>query len=253
MEKPQISINHQTLNFEEVPKSGGLRWAVGSPSGRRSSTWRIWGNKKGDVYLSVRALGGILKVSLHKDRRCQVGFTSEYAEEATSKFGTTSRHWSRWTLLERPVVRAIQIVFPDQDLAFFETDDSKQMRWLPAPGPGHATVVSIFIAEPPESCNWSRPEQDGHLIGVLACPSRFTWVVHTNQKIDEELSRVIDANRATALQHAKAGAVPLDTPGLRMILWGHTEGPADVFFIELNASDESANKDPIEVSAEAPS
>ena len=45
----------------ELGKSDGVRWAVGEQNGRRSSTYRFWGNKKGDFYLAARSIGGSLK------------------------------------------------------------------------------------------------------------------------------------------------------------------------------------------------
>ena len=37
------------------------RLAIGSQHGRRSGTWRMWSNPKGDIYVAVRCLGGIYK------------------------------------------------------------------------------------------------------------------------------------------------------------------------------------------------
>jgi hypothetical protein len=56
-----------------------LRWAVGSFHDACSSIWRLWGNPKGDIYAAVRNLGGVTKASFHRDGKCHVRFTSEYA------------------------------------------------------------------------------------------------------------------------------------------------------------------------------
>ena len=49
-------IGRSQLDLEEVD---AIRFALGSVGGARSSTWRVWGNKKGDFYLATRTLGGI--------------------------------------------------------------------------------------------------------------------------------------------------------------------------------------------------
>jgi hypothetical protein len=120
----------------------GIRFAVGEPNGRRSGTWRLWGDKKGDVYLSMRTCGRMLKASFDRDRRCSVGFTSEYEKIAKERFKVANRHWERWKLPDGEVVRLAQIVFPDSDLVSHDAKDGDPMRWLPAPGPGRAVVVS---------------------------------------------------------------------------------------------------------------
>jgi hypothetical protein len=118
-----VQIGAHTFELESAMR-GGLRWAVSTPDGPRSSIWRLWGNKKGDVYLSVRSLGGVLKASFHRDRRCQVGFTSNYTETAIQRFGARSRHWERWVLPEAPTVRAVQIVVPANELVPFGANDA---------------------------------------------------------------------------------------------------------------------------------
>jgi hypothetical protein len=139
------------------------------------------------------------------------------------------------------VVRAAQVVIPDQELACFEAEDPQQMRWLPTPGPGNATVVSVFIAEPPDACNWSGPEQGGQMLGIMACPTRFTWVVHTTQRFDDGALKLAEDGREKALSQLPGiDSIPPDAPGLRMFLCGNSGTPADVFFIELNASTEPA-------------
>jgi hypothetical protein len=66
----------------EKAKRGGIRWIIGTPDGARSSTWRLWANKKGDVYVSRRGAGEIYKVSFHRDGNCHIGFASDYRETA---------------------------------------------------------------------------------------------------------------------------------------------------------------------------
>jgi hypothetical protein len=55
-EKKVLKVDNLTLEAERAQR--GLRWAVGAPDAPRSATWRLWGNKKGDIYLAVRSKGG---------------------------------------------------------------------------------------------------------------------------------------------------------------------------------------------------
>lgn len=228
-----IHIGPHVVTIEDLPTRAGIRWAVGSPHGRRSSTWRLWGDKKGDVYLSMRSQGGRLKASFHRDRRCSVGFTKEYESIAKERFGAESRHWERWRLPDAEVVRVAQIIIPDNELSVFAAEEASQMRWLPEPGPGNAIIVSIFIAEPPDKFNWSGPKPDGQLLGIMHAPSRFTWAVHTIQPLDPPTLSYIEEGRVKALQMPSDMEIPRNDPALRMTLWGHGETPADLFFIEL--------------------
>lgn len=229
------------LTFEDLPKRAGIRWAAGAPSGPRSSTWRLWGDKKGDVYLSMRSQGGRIKASFHRDRRCSIGFTSEFHEEARERFGVQSRHMARWTLPDSEVVRVAQILIPGDDLVAFEEGDNAQMRWLPAAGPGDATVVSVYIAEPPDCFNWTHPETDGNLIGIMLSPTRFTWAVSTVQTLDAATLAMIEDARQKAMAMAANTDLPRDNPAIRMAIWGHSNTPADLFFVDLSVRKRSGN------------
>ncbi len=226
-------IGPHVLTVEDLPARAGIRWAVGNPNGRRSSTWRLWGDKKGDVYLSMRSQGGRIKASFHRDRRCSIGFTKEYEPTAKERFGADSRHWERWSLPDSEVVRVAQIIIPDTELSVFAAEEADQMRWLQEPGLGNAVIVSIFIAEPPDRFSWSGPETDGQLLGIMQTPSRFTWAVHTIQTLDLATLSHIEEGRAKALQMPSDMKIPRNDPALRVALWGHGATLADMFFIEL--------------------
>jgi hypothetical protein len=127
----------------ELAARNGLRWAIGSLDGPRSSAWFLSGNKKGDIYIAVRSLGGITKASFHKDGRCQVGFTDTYQATARQRFSVTSRHWQRWQLPSAPMVRVLQIIVPHAELRSFVDRDPREVTWLPMPPEGSVAVVSI--------------------------------------------------------------------------------------------------------------
>ena len=192
----------------------------------------MWSDKKGDVYLSTRSLGSRLKASFHRDRRCSVGFTTEYAEAARERFGTASRHWDRWSLPQQPVVRIAQIVYPFSDLTQFQTDDASPMAWIPISPQDDAAVVSIFVAEPPSAFDWNGPES-GNLLGYMHAPTRLTWVVHTSQKLDPALLEYAANARRRAEGMPGSLPVPRNDPAVRMFLWGNQSVPHDIFFLAL--------------------
>ena len=180
-------------------------------------------------------MGGTLKVSLHRDRRCSVGFTSEFGPKAKERFGASSRHWHRWVLPDSPVVKSFQILIPDSELAEFASEEKEPMAWIPAPGAGRAVAFTVFIAEPPDKFSWVSPERDGNLLGTMVCPTRAAWVVYKSQELDVNALRMIETGRAKALKVAAAQIMEVSSKGLRMTLFGH-HSETDVFFIELDAS-----------------
>jgi hypothetical protein len=192
----RIRFGNSMLDIQEA-KRGGLRWAVGSSDARRSSTWRLWGNKKGDIYVSARSLGGVLKASFHRDGRCHIGFTSEYVETAKKRFSHfRGRLWDKWTLPEAPIVRAFQVVIPEPELRPFPVDDESQMKWLPSPPPDFLSVVSVFIAKPPGEKSWPGQANGSLPVGVLLTRSRLVWVVHAQNPIDEHTAKWLEDQKA---------------------------------------------------------
>lgn len=235
MPKSIIQFNNHSFEMKDLASHEAIRFAVGSINERRSSTWRLWGNKKGDTYLSMRSLGGQLKASIHKDRKCQVGFTKVYESVAMERFGATNRHWERWVLPEGNVVRAIQILIPDSELEIFSTQEKDSTLWIPSPGAGRATVFSVFIAEPPNSYQWDNPEKDGHLLGSMIGRTRSTWLVHKNQTLDASAIQMIEKWRKQAFSISPKEVVAEEPGGLRMCSYGH-DNKSDFFFIELSAA-----------------
>lgn len=236
MAQSSVTVGAYTLTAEDLHPRDGIRWAVGEPSGRRSSTWRLWGDKKGDAYLAMRSLGGQLKVSIHRDRRCSVGFTKEFEQVARKRFGEASRHWKRWILPAAAVARVVQLVIPNVELSPFRAIDRSPMAWIPAPGVGRAVVFSVFVAEPPNAFNWQSPETSGKLLGTMLSPTRLTWLVYGEQELDSSIQSVIETVRADAKQTAAGALVDASPSGLRMAFVGQGATSSDIFLVELDAS-----------------
>lgn len=217
----------------EKAKRGGIRWAVGTQDGPRSSTWRLWGdNKKGDVYISRRGFGGIDKVSFHRDGNCQIGFTSEYEETAKKLFPHfPSRHWNRWKIPDKPLVRALQIVVPNSELRAFPSEEEEQMTWIPAPPRDSMSVVSIFFTKPGAEEIWPGAAEGIKPLGVIQSPKRITWAVYSDNPIDFTLKAWIDHHRLMMASRPMAADAPHE-PDTRVMLWGFRD-EHDLFLFEL--------------------
>src|SRR5215510_3988745 len=125
-----------------------IRWAIGSSDGPRSTTWVLWENKKGDIYVATRSLGGTIKASFHRDGNCHVGFTSEYKATASRRFGVSKRLWEKWRLPDDPVVRVLQILIPHSELRVFaDRNPTADVTWLSLPSAGSISEVWIFISK----------------------------------------------------------------------------------------------------------
>ncbi len=183
----------------------------------------------------MRSQGVAVKASFHRDRRRSVGFTKEYEAEAQERFGVRSRHMARWNLHDGVVVRAAQVIIPNSDLATFDGKDSSEVRWLPVPGPGNATVVSIFIAEPPESINWQEFQINGDVFGIIRTPTRYTWVQSSIYSLDAATIAEIESFRNRAMAPVPDQDLPSHKPGNRIAIMGNSGIPADFEFYDLCA------------------
>lgn len=192
----------------------GLRWAIGTPDGLRSTAWLLVGNKKGDLYVSVRSLGGITKASFHRDGRCQVGFTDAYRETAGARFGAAeSRHWETWRLPDEPMVRVLQIFVPRTDFRAFVDRNSSPVTWLPTPPDGAVAAVSIFVST--GIADTSLPA-GASLVGQVRASTRTAWVVYAHTPVDAAIGRMIGAARARIPPGPGAGKWPA---GTRTAIW----------------------------------
>lgn len=192
-----------------------LRWAIGSREGPRSSVWRLWGNKKGDIYVAVRELGGIIKASFHRDGKCHVGFTSEFADEAKKRFGVTKRHWETWTLPAEHCVRVVQILIPGTELRIFTDRDGGDVTWLVPPDPNSIGTVSVVLVRG----SWTIELDDSlqeHFVGEVQTGTCSTLVFYAQTPMDNTLAQKIGAARASL------GKLPVDysvPSGTQVVFW----------------------------------
>ena len=121
-----------------------VRIAVGTIEGKKSSPWRFWGNKKGDIYASARSMGNIFKISLHYDGNCFAGFTSEFKAKNTGLLQNRSRHFDRWDISLNSTAVAMQVLFPESELRTFRPKNLGKVDWLAPPIKNQMFVTTIY-------------------------------------------------------------------------------------------------------------
>ena len=148
-------ISPQTLTQAGILpiRRGPVRFAVGSPTGYTSNSWRIWTTTAGDVYIACRDNFKEAKVSLHASGRWRMGFTTEAISNNPLLVGEgENRAWDVW---DRPVekipniVQAFQLVFSGSQLNIppdkRSTKNWKDVIYIEAPPIKKLTVITLFI------------------------------------------------------------------------------------------------------------
>ena len=101
-----------------MPKQQVVRFAVGTPHGPRSRTWRLWVPRgKSDVYVSSRRIANSVKVSMHEPGPSRFALTSEFVRERefVAPEGRDHRlaiEWNRPRTAPGRAVRPFAIVVP---------------------------------------------------------------------------------------------------------------------------------------------
>jgi hypothetical protein len=220
-------LGNSTVELEETDRT---RFAVGSPAGVKSSTWRFWANKKGDFYLATRTLGGILKTSFHRDGRCHTGFTTEYQAKKNSLAPLdSSRHLDVWHLPEESSVCACQILIPGGELRVFPAQDPGRVTWIPAPPQEQQFVGSICILQPDAEMGiWPGAEHGAFPIALLAAGTRRAWVVGHIQPLHPNVAKSVEFER----ERLGARGVPKAT-GNRALLFGNPDDNSRHWLLDL--------------------
>jgi hypothetical protein len=209
-----------TIEDNKSVKQNIIRWAIGSSGGLRSSTWRLWGNKKGDIYFAVRTLGNTIKASFHRDGKCQVGFTEEYMSTATKLYTIQSRHWEKWRLPSDELVKALQVLIPHSELRQFTSRNDRDVIWLPTPPDGSIAVVSLFISIPIVDLSLS-PDSAATILGKIKTSTRTAWLVYLHNPIDVIMEKLISNEKGKLRRISDFTDLP---PNSRAILWEHRQG-----------------------------
>ena len=127
-------------------KLQAIRFCVGPWDGRYSDVWRIWTDKGfGNVYLGVRSLAGVLKVSLHSSGRFRAAFTKQYNDRLVSegKDASVDRAFMKWQKRSPgnwEMLQALDIHFP---LSALSLPDKPRIE---------RKGRKLFLLEPSPSC-----------------------------------------------------------------------------------------------------
>lgn len=132
-----------------------LRFAVGSPDGPRSPSWRLWVPRgKSDVYVSGRTLGSAVKVSLHEPGPARCAMTKDWVRRTCYRapVGRDSRLAVTW---ERPrprvplvVARSLSIIVPfDEVQDRRTTEKGGAIVWVSPPP--HDTCIHFDVIHVP--------------------------------------------------------------------------------------------------------
>jgi hypothetical protein len=233
----KLKYRNAALQITDGTKDS-LRWAVGGNGKLRSSTWRLWGNKKGDIYLALRSLGGVLKTSFHADGNSYVGFTKDFADKSAEEFEIERRHWAWWRIPEVPLFCAAEILIPFDHLTVFVSDESPQTAWLPLPPEAAATNVRIYLAGEDYKGDWPGRAEGFAPLGFVRAGTRMAWVVHSTSWFGEERT----AQVAKLLDRGKAkirglNQEDLNSDSLRVVIWSsRTDRIEDCLYGEFSVS-----------------
>lgn len=176
------------------------RFAIGDPTGERSTVWKIWVNKN-DVYILTRMMGSDAKVSLHESGLCQwsLNFESIKGNQNIDLVHNRNRHIVRWNMAklhEGQANHIFRIVIPHSELKKNnKEEDLKKVNWIPAPSVGSALQIECYITPPlsEEPKNFNVPYK--HLTTLRLADGR--WFVVFAQEIK------INQNKLTIIENAK--------------------------------------------------
>jgi hypothetical protein len=131
-----------------------LRFAVGSPDGPRSRTWRLWvPPRKSDVYISSRRVASDVKVSLHEPGPSRLALTQEHvrgpnpiAVPGADPRGAVEWERPRPRLPEVPMTRPFAILVPAEEVRDRDGSESGDVVWTAPPAPGMCVEYDVMYA-----------------------------------------------------------------------------------------------------------
>lgn len=197
-----------------------VRFAVGSTDGLTSHSWRVWTEKKSELYLACRDAFKDTKVSLHASGRWRMGFTSKAVRENPKLIeGDRDRAWEVW---DKPppvlpdVVVAFSMYFPASEFVLSREqrleENWKDVQYIPAARDGFTTVVSLCIADSHMGVEHSGASSE---LGVFDLADGKCVRLIAHDTVDIDVVRVVNEQRAKMLSFAQANRleVPADTFG----------------------------------------
>jgi hypothetical protein len=216
---------------------GGVRWAVGSPSGARASVWRVWA-RRDEVYIAARGAASDMKISLHSSGRWRSAFTERHlqrpkplippgADRAFEKWIRPAEFAPGWT-------RGFSIIVPTSEVVPCDVviDSPDEVLWIAAPLEGWAVHFDILLSTPEAAIGsdgrgFATPEgyeRATHVVTAfdLANGERVWVVSHAEQMTAEQVAMV---------EEVRTKIIGASTDGLREAL--SDPGPHDLHGIAI--------------------
>lgn len=193
-----------------------LRFAVGTATGPRSRTWRLWVPKgKSDVYVSSRRLGNSVKVSLHEPGPARFALTQEFVDRGTfqapeDRDPRLAIEWER----PRPrqpngAVRPLALIVPWDEVQDRD-DDAGEVVWVPPPHEEeaiHFDVVHVPVGMPVTGHPGAR-SMGTQLVGMVELENgERVYVTWLPREIDAPLRENIERLRSVRLLDAEGSPV----------------------------------------------
>ena len=126
-----------------------VRFAVGQPDGPQSSVWRL-SVKGNDVYIALREIAKVKKITLHESGSWRNAWTTEQIAKGLPFLAPgEDRATDKWRPLEWApgLIRAFDIVVPASEVTCPKHLDpngfsGKKIEWVPSAPEGYATYTS---------------------------------------------------------------------------------------------------------------
>ncbi|WP_146139357.1 hypothetical protein [Simplicispira suum] len=213
-----------------------IRFGVTNHAGARSSTWKCWsqvGSGKTDVYVTCRALGGVLKLSMHESGRWHIAFDSS---QFPGLFNDHMRPENRFvTRMNRPlplvqgVTLACRVEIPSYGVSIPAPKLEKSVVWVSAPEPGESIEFAVMFTEPSvHVTDWPTKRSMGtDLAGTFKLDNGSrVWAVH--RRIATAEPRL--PSSPTPRYFKGIGKENLQTDGLRAVTWFTAPDDSVCFF-----------------------
>lgn len=182
----------------ENPPDSTLRFAVGDPTGLRSSTWTVIGQQAGDVYIGARTNMRNTKVSLHRTGKWRLAYTAQSGETATPEGDRVlyrydpppecAPGWRHGATVVVPT-STLRLPFPEKP-----TKDRNPISWWPAPDKGWGLRFDVLLGS--DGCDQGLTVNGaaGQVGRLALADGSVVWVVATavpTSAQNEELYRSI--------------------------------------------------------------
>jgi len=167
-----------------------MRFGIKSQAGLCSATWKLWTQTtdgKSDVYLACRALGGIIKASLHETGEWHIAFSNHaFNEQVRGAIPTLDdrfvEKWPRPTEIFPGVTLAFRIVTPCWAVSSPAKEaDLSKVKFIPNSPESKANEIFILLTKPAkEDDGWPGKTKSGtELVGKIQLESGETlWAVY---------------------------------------------------------------------------